>query len=391
MGKSVVILTCVSGFIDKFEKENVRILREQGYTVHYASNMREQHYLFNPEKYRRLGVIPHDICVERSPFMLRANFEALRQIIEIVEKNDIDIIHCHAPVGGVLGRLAGRYFKHKNRELRVIYTAHGFHFYKGAPLINNTIYRFAETVLAHYTDVLITINEEDYKSAQKLHLKKGGRVYKLPSIGLDLDYFRPLSGEERRRERERLHLQDKFFLVSVGELNENKNHYTVLKALKKMRDSGEDISRIVYGICGDGFFHDRMNEWIMEMGLQDNVIMFGYCMDVRPIEGCADASVFPSHREGLGMAALEALAMGIPLIASDNRGTREYMEDRRNGYVCDSSSPESFIEGIHFVRDMDPAQRMKMQEYCRNSVMKFDKKYANEIMGHVYQEEMQNE
>ncbi|OUP86186.1 hypothetical protein B5F07_02530 [Lachnoclostridium sp. An169] len=391
VGKSVLILTCVSGFIDKFEKENVRILRELGYEVHYASNMKEQHYLFDPKEYRELGVIPHDICVERSPFMVRANSKALRQIIEIVEQNNIDIIHCHAPVGGVLGRLAGRYFRHKNRDLRVIYTAHGFHFYKGAPLINNTVYKLAEKILAHYTDVLITINREDYESAKKLHLRKGGRVYQLPSIGLDMERFRPLSDEEKKRQRKELHVEDKFFLVSVGELNENKNHIVVLQALKKMRDSGEDISGIVYGICGDGFFHDRMREWIDEMGLQDNVRMFGYCMDVRPIEGCADASVFPSLREGLGMAALEALAMGVPLIASDNRGTREYMEHQKNGYVCNSSSPESFVEGIRFVQGLEPEARRKMQKYCRESVMKFDKKYANEIMRHVYQEEMRNE
>lgn len=381
-----MILTCVSGFLDKFEKENVRILRSLGCKVHYASNMNEPHYLFDEKEFEELGVIPHHIDIERSPFMLNNNRKAFWQIVKIIKKHDIEMLHCHAPVGGMLGRLAGRYCRLKNRDLRVIYTAHGFHFYKGAPLVNNTIYRLAEKIFAHYTDVLITINEEDYQSALNLHIRKGGKVYQLPSIGLDRERFRPLSDEQKTKERHRLGVENKLFLVSVGELNENKNHYIMLQALKQMRERGMDISSIVYGICGDGFFHDRMKQWIVDMGLQDHVRMFGYCNDVRMIEGCADAAVFPSKREGLGMAALEALSMGIPLIASDNRGTREYMQHRKNGYVCDCEDAATFIEGIEYIRTLNFDEKKNMSEFCRNSVEKFDRKYTNEIMEHVYRE-----
>ena len=159
----------------------------------------------------------------------------------------------------------------------------------------------------------------------------------------------------------------------------------MLQALKKMRDDGKDISGILYGICGDGFFHDRMEEWIREMDLQDNVVMFGYCMDVRPFLGCADASIFPSHREGMGMAGLEALSMEIPLIASDNRGTREYMVHKENGFVCDSRRVETVVEGIEYMMAMDSAQREKMKKVCRQSVRPFEKKCTNEIMQSVYQ------
>ena len=385
MSDNILILACVSGFLDKFERENVRILKETGFNVHYAANMKEQHYIFDPAEFDELGVAAHHIDIERSPYMTGNYLNALPQTIEIIRQKDIRVIHCHEPVGGVIGRLAGRWCCRHGIPVKVIYTVHGFHFYKGAPLINNTIYRWAEMFLAHYTDILITINREDYTSGQKLGLKKGGKVYRIPGVGLDMEHFVPLTAEERKKSREKLGIGNRFFLVSSGELNENKNQRIVLQALKKMRDDGKDISGILYGICGDGFFHDRMEEWIREMDLQDNVVMFGYCMDVRPFLGCADASIFPSHREGMGMAGLEALSMEIPLIASDNRGTREYMVHKENGFVCDSRRVETVVEGIEYMMAMDSAQREKMKKVCRRSVRPFEKKCTNEIMQSVYQ------
>ena len=391
MSSNILILACVGGFLDKFEKEDARILKDIGFDVHYAANMREQHYIFDPAEFDELGIAAHHIDIERSPYMTGNYLNALPQVIKLIRENGIRVIHCHEPVGGVIGRLAGRWCCRRGMPVKVIYTVHGFHFYKGAPLINNTLYRWAEMFLARYTDILVTINREDHRNGQKLHLKKGGKVYRIPGVGLDMGHFRPLTPKERKKARDKLGIGDRFFLVSIGELNENKNQITVLRALKKMRDDGKDISGILYGICGDGFFHDRIREWIREMGLQDNVILYEYCMDVRPILGCADASIFPSHREGLGMAGLEALSMGIPLIASDNRGTREYMVHKENGFVFDSRRAETAAEGIEYMMGMDGAEREKMGEACRRSVRRFDRKHTNEIMKSVYEEVKENE
>lgn len=386
MSERILILACVSGFLDKFEKENVKILNKLGFCVHYAANMREQHYIFDPEEFQEMGITAHHIDIERSPYMFRNNSRALRQVISIIEENDIQTIHCHSPVGGVLGRLAGRYFKKRKSGFRVIYTAHGFHFYRGAPLINNTVYFFVEKWLARSTDILITINSEDFESAGKFRMKDGGRVYRIPGVGLDRGRFAPMTREERAAQRKKLGVgEDVFFLVSCGELNENKNQRIVLEALARMREEGKDISRIRYGICGEGFFHTRMDEWIREMRLEENVAMYGYCLDIRPILGCADASIFPSRREGLGMAGLESLSMGVPLIAADNRGTREYMVHKKNGYVCESGRAETVIKGIEFMLGLDSGRRKDMERFCRESVEKFDRKYTNKIMEQIYQ------
>lgn len=378
-----MILTTSRDFLGKFETGDIKILKEMGCSVHYAANMTDQSDLYDEEEIRNLGICLHHIDIERSPYMLRRNRRAFLQLVHIVRKYKISVIHCHTPVGGVLGRLLGRYFKKDG--IKIIYTAHGFHFYKGAPLINNSVYYCVEKLLAHYTDILVVINREDYASAAKFRLRKGGKIYKIPGVGLDMDRYRFFTEAERQRTREKLGIRpDQFFIISLGEINENKNQIVVLRALAGMRDRGEDISKMLYGICGDGFFREYMERQIVEMGLQDHVKILGYRRDVPRLLGCADVSVFPSKREGLGMAALESLAMGIPVIASDNRGTREYMTDGVNGYVCSADAAEEFADNIKKIRNMDREERQKMKIRCRDTVERFEKHYTDKIMREVY-------
>ncbi|MGL6197867.1 MAG: glycosyltransferase family 4 protein [Lachnospiraceae bacterium] len=385
MMREALVLANVGGFLEKFEKDNIMILKKLGYTVHYAANMEEQKYEFNEEEVSKLGIKLHHVDIERSPYVLSNYTKAFSQLVKILRQNDIKLIHCHTPVGGVFGRLASRWCW--KQHIKVIYTAHGFHFYQGAPLRNNTLYYFVEKILALSTDVLIVINDEDYKKAKSLRLKKGGKVYKIPGVGLDLQKFKPLSQAERLAKRKELGIrEDEFFLVSVGELNLNKNHQVVLRALAKMKRNQHRFIHIKYAICGSGFLADRMPRWIRRLHLEDTVNLYGYRKDVGELAGCADAMIFPSKREGLGMAALESLAMAVPVIASDNRGTREYMKHKKNGYLCSYDDVEGFISGIEFVHDLDEQQREKMKTYCRESVSAFDKKYVNEIMEHIYRE-----
>lgn len=385
MSKNILIVTATHDFLWKFERDNVKILQQMGYTVHYAANLNEPAYLSDEEKFRQMGVLAHHIDVARSPFLFSENRKALQQLLWLVQKYHIQVIHCHTPVGGLLGRLAGRYCG--GVKPLVIYTAHGFHFYKGAPLWNRVVYYQVERWLAHYTDILIVINGEDYQNARRFPLKQGGRVYKIPGVGLNRHIFHPLPLPERERLRRRLEIgEGEFFLVSVGELNENKNQRVVLEALARMKRRYPEPFPIRYGICGDGFFRERIEQWVREMGLSREVMLFGYCRDVPQILGCADAAVFPSKREGLGMAGLESLAMGIPVIASDNRGTREYMEVGRNGFVCQNDDVEGFIRSIESVRGLSREERAEMSVQCIRSVQPFEQMYTNRMMRHIYAE-----
>lgn len=383
MSRNVLVLATVSGFLDKFEKGNVKLLQEQGYVVHYAANRSHPHYLFEEKEICAMGVRIHGIDIARSPYLIKQNIRAFIQLLELIRRYEISVLHCHTPVGGLLGRLAGWYFGKK--RLQVIYTAHGFHFYHGGSRWENQMYYLAEKFLALFTDILVVINREDKTAAERFHLRPEGKVYHTPGVGVDLQRFTPFSEKEKQEKREKLGLMpQEHFLVSVGELNENKNHKVVLRALGKMRMQGVDLSGIRYGICGEGFYRKRLEETARQMGIEEQVVFYGYCDKVEEILGCADAAIFPSIREGLGMAGLEALALGIPLVAADNRGTREYMEHGKNGFVCSPQHPEEFAEAIMTLLSMDERKRKRMERQCRKSALPFGREQAEKVMKQVY-------
>lgn len=380
--KNALIVTTISGFLLKFEVDNVRILQDMGYTVHYAANGNEQGYLFSRERLKELGIVFHHIDIAKSPFMIQYNLRALKQLTQIIHREQIQLLHCHTPVGGLLGRLSAMLMK--EWDVKVLYTAHGFHFYHGAPLLNNTLYYAVERLLAKATDALIVINHEDYDRALHFRLKKGGKIYYIPGVGIDLQRFVPYTETEKRAAREKHGVSEEAFLIlSVGELNENKNHEIVLKAVKKLKANGNDV---VYGICGDGFYREKLRRWIQDAKLTDSIILYGYCEHIQEYIGMADVILFPSKREGLGMAALEALAMGIPVIAASNRGTREYIRHGYNGYSCDWNDVEQFVKYIIRVQKMEPDGYREMSRLCRISAEPFDVKYTHEIMKNVYEE-----
>jgi len=363
--------------------ENVRLLQSMGYRVHYASNSNEEGYRYNPKQLDDMGVIYHNIEIARSPYMLKMNYRAFQQLIRIVEEEKIGLIHCHTPVGGVLGRLVGAMSKQKPK---IIYTAHGFHFYKGAPLINNLIYKAVERILAPLTDVLVLVNKEDFDNAQKFKLKKNGKVYQLPGVGIDLNTFVPVEKQQKLEERKLLGVdKDSFLILSVGELNKNKNHTTVIRAIKKMKDEKLVDNKIIYGICGDGFFMEDIKQLVDDLGLSEDVIFWGYQVDIKKYYAAADITIFPSIREGFGMAAVESLAMGVPVIAADNRGTREYMVDGRNGVVCETMNLDDYIGGIQTFLSMNEQKYDEMSRFSVTSIQKFSNKFSNSIMREIYE------
>lgn len=384
MEKNILILATTNDFLRKFEKENVKILQKMGFTVHFAANMNEPDYVSDREKINAMGVITHHTDIARSPFLIKNNLKALRQILNTVKNFHIGIIHCHTPVGGLLGRLAGKFSKGR---LVIIYTAHGFHFFKNAPLVNNILYYGAEKYLAKFTDILIVINAEDYNAGKKLKIKRNGSIYRIYGAGYDGDVFKPLSGDERKKFREQLKVGDgEYLMVSVGEINKNKNHKIVIDALIKMRDTGKDISYIKYFICGDGFFTEKAKSYIEENNMESNVFLLGHRENIREITGCADVFVFPSKREGLGIAALEALAMGVPVLASENRGSKEYMINGKNGFLFSFKDPESLIEAVEKIKNLSLNEKEAMKIFCIKSAKPFEKGRTSAIMKKVYEE-----
>lgn len=377
-----LIITTTSGFLSQFELNNVRLLQERGYQVHYATNFGVPVYEVKDKTLRNMGVVLHHISIEKNPFKLKKNIWALRELIRIIDREEVDVVHCHNPNGGVLGRLAAALSK---RKPFVIYTAHGFHFFKGAPLKNWLFYYPVEKLLAKLSDVIITINHEDYSRAEKFHYKKNGHAEMIPGVGVDIQLFQP-TGSTETDERMRKNLRDQwgipqggFHIVSAGELNRNKNHQVVIEALARL-----GYKNIYYSICGEGPHRKALQELIVKNGLSGQVFLRGYRNDMQQIWKTADLSIFPSIREGMGMAALESMASGVPLIVADNRGSREYIVDKQNGLVCKANSVEQFAETIRFLYE-NPEERNCLAVCALKTVKRFSLRETEKKMRQIYQ------
>ena len=373
--KRALIITSIGGFLPQFLKGDVRILRELGYEVHYASNFRYPVYRFSREELEQEGILLHQIPIRKSPVHLIANLCALIRLIRLIRREQIDLVHCHNPVGGAIGRLAAAL---SGREPVVLYTAHGFHFYQGAPLWYWGILYPVERMLAKRTDVLLTINREDAARARRFRLRRGGFVRMLHGVGVDGDRFRPRP-EIREEIRRKLEVPaDAFHLVIAAELNDNKNHRVILEALHLLKDPG-----IRFSICGRGPNQEMLETRVDELGLSEQVKLLGYRTDMPDVLQSADCFVFPSYREGFGIAAVEALTAGIPVIASDNRGTREYMVDGYNGLVCPADDVEAFAQAIRRMKE-DTKLRQSCAQNAVRSAAPFSAKQTTNVMREVY-------
>lgn len=370
---NVLLITTISGFLPKFLMQNVRILQGMGYTVHYASNFDIPVYECDRTALESQGIVCHQISIEKSPLKIGANLAALRQLKKLAEQEDIRAIHCNNPMGGVLGRVLWK----RGGSPYIIYTAHGFHFYRKAPWKNWIVFYPVERMLAHRTNQLITINREDKAMSDTFRLRRRGSTVMIPGVGLDACRFRPRP-ERRDEYRKKLGADAKdYIFLSVGELNDNKNHKTIIRAFSEIARAKARLF-----ICGEGTKHEKLQKLIDSLGLTDRVILWGYQTRIEEYYQCADCFLFPSIREGLGMAAIEAMACGLPVIAGDNRGAREYVFD--NGILCEPTDTASYVRAMQAVM-ADTARAKRMGIRSREIAAGFTEDKTAEVMRKVYE------
>ena len=315
----------------------------------------------------------YDIPFERSP-LKRSNLRAYRELKRVIDRGEFDLIHCHTPVGALLTRLAAG--KARRKGTKVIYTAHGFHFFKGAPKLNWLVYFPAEWLCGFLTDVLITINREDYDFAQK-HIH-AGKVCYVPGVGVDMDRF----GGSRETAREKLGIgNEEFVLLSVGEMTENKNHRLALQALALLPEKP-----IRYVLVGRGERMEELQAQARELGIADRVIFTGYRNDVSELYPAADAFFFPSFREGLSVALMEAMASGLPAIVGKIRGNTDLIDDGVEGLYM-PLTPEGAAEAIRKLYD-DPALRARLGKAAREKVRRFSAPEVRKSMREIYRDTM---
>lgn len=373
--KKILFVTTIGGFLSQFEMNQVRILQDMGYEIHYASDFSNNFYEFDEKDLIKEGVIIHRVDIKKKPYRIISNLKAIRQIKEIINKYRIDVIHCNNPLGGVCGRTAA---VSSSMKPLVIYTAHGFHFYKGAPLINWLLIYPVERLLARFTNVLLTINNEDYRRAMKFDIRKDGFITKVNGMGVDSKRFKPMP-EIRTDIREELNIpDDAFHIVTAAELNDNKNQKTIIEAIANC-----PYKNIYYSMCGIGENVKKLEHLIYSLGLEDRVKLLGYRTDMERVLQSADVFVFPSIREGLGIAGVEALMCDIPVVALDNRGTREYMKHKMNGLVVKNNSTYSFENALMYLYE-NPRLLKELSCNGRQSVKRFSKTAVNNRLRKIY-------
>lgn len=367
--KMLFTATVVKTHINVFHLPYLKWFKEQGYEVHVAAKndfINEPCIIPNCDKY-------YDIKFARFPFS-KVNINAYKELKKLIQENNYDIIHCHTPVAGVLTRLAAK----NSKNTTVIYTAHGFHFFKGAPLVNWLIYYPVERFCARYTDKLITINKEDYKRAKRFKLHKNGKVYYVPGVGINLEKIQNLKVDIKQKKTEIGILEDIPVLLSVGELIKRKNHETVLKALSQIKDKN-----FIYLICGRGILMEYLQNLTKQLGLESEVKFLGFRKDIAEICKTADLFIFPSYQEGLPVALMEAMAAGLPVIASNVRGNRDLIEKENLFEPNDVKTLTSLIEKRFDVMENDGFRKetyTNLEQYSLTNVLK--------QMAEIYEEQL---
>lgn len=379
--RKILIVSSVISFIEWFNKENVDYLhRDLNCEVHIAC---DSDYMADTDEARTKayisriqdeGVILHNVCFDRSPFGKR-NFQAYRQIQRIIDENDFDLIHCHTPAASVLTRLAAH--KARKKGTIVAYTCHGFHFHNAAPKKNWLLYYPVEKILSAFCDYLITINREDYNRALTFHAK---HVRYIPGVGVDISQIMSTVVNKYEYKQSLGIPGEAVMILSLGELIERKNHEVIIRALARI-----DRNDIYYAICGKGPLRDELESLAYEVGLGDRVLFLGFRTDVPELCNTADISAFPSKIEGLGLAGIEAMAAGVPLISSNVHGILDYVINGKTGYACAPDDIEGFATAINLLAN-DKHLREEMRESCLEAVEPFEIGNALRKMQDIYRE-----
>lgn len=375
----ILMLASVASMIDLFNADNLDILEALSCKIDVAANFSngsitsQKRVDAYKEELKNRSINVYNIPIPRSIFKIKDIIRAYRQVKEMANERHYRIVHCHSPIGGVLARLACR--NARKNGTKVIYTAHGFHFFNGASLVNWLIFYPIERLCSHFTDVLITINQEDYSRAKAWHTCD---VKYVPGIGVHTEEFRKES-VDRVALRNELGIKDSdFVFLSVGQLSVRKNHEVVIRALAKINNP-----KVKYLLVGFGELEDKLKLLAKDLNIADRVIFAGYRGDVRKILHVVDAFAFPSLQEGLPVSLMEAMSVGLPIVCSAVRGNVDLVVNGKGGYVYGCHDVDGFAEGMS---EIVAGKGYEMGRHNISVMEKFDIKAVNKIMTELYED-----
>lgn len=375
------MLASVASMIDQFNMPNIALLRKLGYEVDVACNFIEGNTCSDErvaelkQKLQDMHVCCYQIDFARNIKHMGQNMRALRQVESLMKQNRYAFCHCHSPIGGVVARIAGHRTKTK-----VIYTAHGFHFYQGAPIVNWLVYYPVEKMLSRWTDVLITINHEDYKLAKKKFKMK--KLTYVPGIGIDTQR-EGLSQKEKEEKRKELGIpQDAFLITNAAEFTPNKNQKTVIEAIEQLHNPN-----IYFVMCGIGEKKAELEQYVKEHGLEEHIRFVGFRNDLHEILQISDCFVLSSFREGLSVALMEAMAEGLPVVCGRIRGNVDLVKNGFGGLLLapeDIKAYENAFIKLYEMRQRKPGMFEQMGITNQKNIKMFGRNAVEQVMENVY-------
>lgn len=379
-----LITTTTPYMIRQFLLNDIKILQDLEYEIDVATNFQTFNVISEEELQKLKEYLEnehiqiHQIDFERNMFKIGSHIRSYKQMKRLMNEREYDLIHTHTPISSLITRIA---FKksHIFNKCRMIYTAHGFHFFKRNNPLKNFLFRNIERYGAKYTDTLITINKEDYAAAKKFKLRKNGTVEYVPGVGIDIDKINSIQGNKEDLCKELNIPVDSILLLSVGELNDNKNHKVVIECLPELPKN------VHYLICGVGPLKEQHEELAKKLEVSDRLHLLGYRNDVIKIMKSCDIFVFPSKREGLSVALMEAMACGLPCIASKIRGNVDLIEfdDSCNEILNIEVFQKSLAKSIlSILEKVNFLSQSNMSFYSINN--------TNKKMADIYREEKGN-
>ena len=376
MNLKVLFVATVRSHIGQFHMPFIRELKSRGVEVHaaYKDNSADKPGL-DLSAIDRVFEVPF----ERQPLRLE-NIKAYFVLKKIINENNYDAIHCHTPMGAVIARLAAR--KARKKGTKVIYTAHGFHFFAGASCKNWLLFYPVEKYLSKFTDCLITINQEDYDLATSKQFR-AKKICKVHGVGVELDRFHYTDEDEKSKLREEYgYSPNDFIMIYPANLVHEKNHSMLFDSLQIIVRETNDVKLILPGqpICVDEY-----KKVLLDMGLIDYVDFLGYRRDIEKLVGLSDISVSPSKREGLPVNLIEAMAIGNAIVATDVRGNNDLVEDGVNGYLVKVGDSETMAQRIlELIGDRDKLSAFGRASRARVEVFSTDS--VNREMTDIYSE-----
>lgn len=375
MKKVLFVATVVKGHIDVFHIPFLKMFKENGWETTVVSRNNYE----NPIDCQ----IPYcdnfiDIPFERNPLHFN-NIKSYFELKKIIDVQKFDLIHCHTPVGGVVTRLAARK-KRKEHITKVIYTAHGFHFFNGAPIKNWCFYYPVEKMLSMYTDTLITINKEDFEIAKNKFYSKD--IQLVPGVGIDMDKFKKdsiqrniINNKNKDKDKDK-----EFILTCIGELNKNKNQEFLIRVVQSLVNEMPNVKLL---LVGEGSERDNLELLCRRLQIEDNVYFLGYRKDIPEILRNTDLLFSVSKREGLPVNVMEAMASGKPIIASNCRGNKDLVENNVNGFLINNYNVDDCVEKTIEILTNNELFN-KFSNNSRDIIKSFNRETINSKMKDIY-------